>query len=64
MPFFNVNVDVNQLLLTLFAWSKDRKTRRALREIKEELVDVLTDLQALQMQRRMQTPSGLGRPQV
>ena len=63
MPFFNVNVDVNQLLLTLFAWSKDRKTRRALLEIKEQLVDVLTDLQALQMQRRMQTPSGLGRPQ-
>jgi hypothetical protein len=63
MPFFNVNVDVNQLLLTLFAWLKDRKTRRALREIKEELVDVLADLQALQMQRRMQTPSGLGRPQ-
>lgn len=63
MPFFNVNVDVNQLLLTLFAWSTDRKARRALREIKEQLVDVLTDLQALQMQRRMQTPSGLGRPQ-
>jgi hypothetical protein len=63
MPFFNVDVNVNQLLLTLFAWSKDRKTRRALREIKDELVDVLTDLQALQMQRRMQTASGLGRPQ-
>ena len=63
MPIFHVNVDLNQLLLTARAWSKERKTRRALREIKEQLVDVLKDFEALQMQRRMQTPSGLGRPQ-
>jgi hypothetical protein len=63
MPIFHVQVDVNKLLLTVREWSTERDTRRRLGEIKEELVDVLTDLQALQMQRRMQTPSGLGRPQ-
>jgi hypothetical protein len=61
MPVFNV--DVNQLVLIVREWLWDRKTRRALREIKEELVDILKDFEALQMERGMQTPSGLGRPQ-
>jgi hypothetical protein len=52
------NIDVNQLLLLIRDWLWDRKTRRTLREIKEQLIDVLSELEAW----RMEQPTSLGRP--